>query len=150
MSDCLHCGQIPDIVARLSGLYTTLNQRLGLHESLVSLSGRLDTVLSQAECRAALAPASLKVDKTAKENRSVAVERYIEGKSDSEEAEDTDLDAEVEVERFEDEGSVEDIELGRESESEEEEESEDMDEFIDDEAEEGEAEDTDEDDDESE
>jgi hypothetical protein len=54
------------------------------------------------------------MDKAFKENKTVAVERYVEGESESE-GEGTDMDDEVKVERFEDEGSVEDIELGRES-----------------------------------
>ena len=132
-------------MARLSGLYTTLNQRLSLHESLVSLSGRLDTVLSQVESRAIVATTSLTVDKVTKENKSRSVERYVEGESDSE---GKNMDAAIEVGRLEDEGSVEDIELGRESGSEEEEDEdpESTNQFIDDEAEEDEDEYTEEDD----
>ena len=42
---------MPDLVARLSGLHATLTQRLTLQESLLSLSGRLEMVISQIEMR---------------------------------------------------------------------------------------------------
>lgn len=108
---------MPDLVARLAGLHATLTARLTLRESLLSLSGRLDMVLQQADLRATAAPAPLahggkKGKATAAADPAGAREprRYVEGESEQE-AEAMD----VELEEGSDVGSVEDIELGAES-----------------------------------
>ncbi|KAJ2933572.1 hypothetical protein H1R20_g3518, partial [Candolleomyces eurysporus] len=144
-----HLMTIPDLVARLSGLYATITARLALHESLLSLNGKLDMVLSQVELRSSAAPAPLSVKKGKAKGlngQKTQVKRYVEGESESSDAEGQDV--EVEVDSGDEEGSVEDIELGGESEEEEsdeddEESDEDEDEddasdneFLDDEAEE--------------
>ncbi|KAF9040377.1 WD40 repeat-like protein [Hymenopellis radicata] len=152
-----HLMTMPDLVARLSGLHATLTSRLALQENLLSLSGRLDMVLSQIEMRSSTVPAPLvaKKDRPAKDK---SVKKYVEGESD--EDEDVKMDVEVEVDS-DDNGSVEDVELGGDdSDEESEEEAEDSDEdedednsddsegpvqngFIDDEAEEYSDEDSD-------
>lgn len=142
-----HLMTIPDLVARLSGLHATLSARLALHESLLSLNGRLDMVLAQIEMRSSAAPAPLAPRKG--KSKAVALEknvkRYVEGESSSS---DDNGDVDVEVESGDsDDGSIEDVELGGESSDNEtsDEEDEDSDEssegrtmngFIDDEAEE--------------
>ncbi|KAJ7630480.1 hypothetical protein FB45DRAFT_978816 [Roridomyces roridus] len=152
----LHSGHLmtmPDLVARLSGLHATLSSRLALQENLLSLSGRLDMVLSQIEMRSSVAPAPLVSRKGARAEGQNTT-RYVEGESADE-----DDEMEVEVEDEDDAGSVEDVELGgdsseEESEEEEEDGEEDDEEgsdedgsvngFIDDEAEEYSEEDDDE------
>ncbi|KXN87564.1 U3 small nucleolar RNA-associated protein 5 [Leucoagaricus sp. SymC.cos] len=117
-----HLMTVPDLVARLSGLHATLTARLALQESLLSLSGRLDMVLSQIEMRSSAAPTSLapKHGKASSAAQEKPVKRYVEGESDSS---DDELNAQmdVEIEIGDDEGSVEDVELGRDSEGEEDE-----------------------------
>ncbi|KAG1907353.1 uncharacterized protein F5891DRAFT_368084 [Suillus fuscotomentosus] len=151
-----HLMTMPDLVSRLSGLHATLTSRLALQDSLLSLNGRLDMVLSQIEMRSSTSPALLAPHKNGVPTTSQGERqptRYVEGESEEE-------GMEAGVESGEDEGSVEDIELGGESEAEEtdeevsDEEEEDSDGegpalngFIDDEAEEFE---DDEEDDESE
>lgn len=150
---------MPDLVARLSGLHSTLTSRLALQENLLSLSGRLDMVLSQIEMRSSTVPAPLAVKKS-KPAKEKSVKKYVEGESDAEEEVKMDVDIEV---GSDEEGSVEDVELGgnsSEENSEEDEEDEDEDEddedeedddsdgpmangFIDDEAEEFSEEDSD-------
>ncbi|KAH9846600.1 NUC189-domain-containing protein [Lenzites betulinus] len=147
-----HLMTMPDLVARLSGLHATLTQRLTLQESLLSLSGRLDMVISQIEMRSSGPPAPLPMPKTKRgQNKQTQVRearRYIEGESGDEDED----GAAVEVESADEEGSIEDVELGGDSEGEsvedsDEEDSDDEDEddegddptlggFIDDEAEE--------------
>ncbi|KAF5377259.1 hypothetical protein D9615_006363 [Tricholomella constricta] len=142
-----HLMTIPDLVARLSGLHATLTSRLMLQESLLSLSGRLDMVISQIELRSSAAPAPLapREGKEPSKAQGAEVKRYVEGESADES--DDDEQMEVEVESADDEGSVEDVELGGDSDeedemSEDDEEEDDDDEgptlngFIDDEAEE--------------
>ncbi|KAG6866259.1 hypothetical protein C0991_006846 [Blastosporella zonata] len=142
-----HLMTIPDLVARLSGLHATLTSRLTLQESLLSLSGRLDMVISQIELRSSAAPAPLapRKDKEPSKAQATQVKRYVEGESDDESNDDEQM--EVEVESGDEEGSVEDVELGGDSDDEDEmsedEEDEDddsegptMNGFIDDEAEE--------------
>ncbi|PBK76675.1 NUC189-domain-containing protein [Armillaria solidipes] len=132
-----HLMTMPDLVARLSGLHATLTARIALQESLLSLSGRLDMVLSQIEMRSSAAPAPLVPKKKAIKDKNV--KRYVEGESEDEEEE---MDVEVEVDSGDDAGSIEDVELGGSSdESGEEEEAEDS------EDDEDEDEDEDEDDD---
>lgn len=107
---------MPDLVARLSGLHTTLASRLSLHESLLLLNGRLDMVLSQVEMRSSAAPAPVAARKRSQgANKEKAVKRYVEGESDEE----ADDQMDVEVESGDDAGSIEDVELGGESEEEE-------------------------------
>lgn len=131
-------------MARLSGLYSTLTARQSLHESLLSLSGRLDTILLQVEYRASRAPAVLNRENAVEAKQETTVRRYVEGESES------DREMDVEVEEGEDEGSVEDIELGVNSGSSEEDgDDSDIDQFIDDEAEEEEEDYTDEDEEDS-
>ncbi|KAK0233758.1 WD40-repeat-containing domain protein [Armillaria fumosa] len=116
-----HLMTMPDLVARLSGLHATLTARIALQESLLSLSGRLDMVLSQIEMRSSAAPAPLVPKKKAVKDKNV--KRYVEGESEDEEEE---MDVEVEVDSGDDAGSIEDVELGGSSdESGEEEEAED-------------------------
>ncbi|KAM5531510.1 hypothetical protein V8D89_014835 [Ganoderma adspersum] len=156
-----HLMTMPDLVARLSGLHATLTQRLTLQESLLSLSGRLDMVMSQIEMRSSGPPAPLPMPKNKsrnKANKPRESRRYVEGESEDED----EGQMEVEVESADEEGSVEDVELGgsdgESSEGSDEDEDEDDDEdeegddptfgvFIDDEAVES---DEDEDEDESE
>ncbi|KAG7450123.1 NUC189-domain-containing protein [Guyanagaster necrorhizus] len=142
-----HLMTMPDLVARLSGLHATLTARIALQESLLSLSGRLDMVLSQIEMRSSVAPAPLVPKKKLAKDKNV--KRYVEGESEDEEEE---MDVEVEVDSGDDAGSIEDVELGgssdepseeEEAEDSEDDENEDDDDdapvangFIDDEAEE--------------
>lgn len=134
---------MPDLVARLSGLHATLSSRLALQENLLSLSGRLDMVLSQIEMRSSAAPATLAPRKQASAGQGKRVTRYVEGESADE---DEQMDVEVEVDSGDEDGSVEDVELGGDSseeegseddeDEEEEDEDDEMNGFIDDEAEE--------------
>ncbi|KAK0481593.1 hypothetical protein IW261DRAFT_1592704 [Armillaria novae-zelandiae] len=115
-----HLMTMPDLVARLSGLHATLTARIALQESLLSLSGRLDMVLSQIEMRSSAAPAPLVPKmKAAKDNN---VKRYVEGESEDEEEE---MDVEIEVDSGDDAGSIEDVDLGGSSDESGEEEAED-------------------------
>ena len=112
---------MPDLVARLSGLHATLTSRLALQESLLSLSGRLDLVISQIEMRSSSAPAPLTVPQAAKGGRKKKrpqkkAAKYVEGESEEEDVEGMD----VEVESGDDAGSVEDVELGGSDEEDEE------------------------------
>lgn len=122
---------MPDLVARLSGLHATLTTRLALQDSLLSLGGRLDMVLSQIEMRSSAAPAILVPQKN-NEPRSTQKKReprkYVEGESEDEDQ----MDVEVEMASGDDEGSVEDIELG--ADSQEESDSDDADDTEDDES----------------
>ncbi|KAI0662410.1 NUC189-domain-containing protein [Cubamyces menziesii] len=109
-----HLMTMPDLVARLSGLHATLTQRLTLQESLLSLSGRLDMVISQIEMRSSGPPAPLPMPKN-KRNRNKQAKtrearRYVEGESEDDDEE----QMEVEVESADEEGSIEDVELGGE------------------------------------
>ncbi|KAJ7785780.1 WD40-repeat-containing domain protein [Mycena metata] len=138
-----HLMTMPDLVARLSGLHATLSSRLALQENLLSLSGRLDMVLSQIEMRSSAAPATLAPRKQASAGQGKRVTRYVEGESADE---DEQMDVEVEVDSGDEDGSVEDVELGGDSseeegseddeDEEEEDEDDEMNGFIDDEAEE--------------
>jgi U3 small nucleolar RNA-associated protein 5 len=123
---------MPDLVARLSGLHATLSMRLTLQDSLLSLSGRLDMVLSQIEMRSSVAPAPLVARKGAQASRTQGkqVNRYIEGESEDE---DEQMDVEVEVDSGDEAGSIEDVELGGASSDDEGSEDEDEDEDEDDE-----------------
>ncbi|KAK0208886.1 WD40-repeat-containing domain protein [Desarmillaria ectypa] len=115
----LHSGHLmtmPDLVARLSGLHATLTARIALQESLLSLSGRLDMVLSQIEMRSSAAPTPLIPKKKAVKDKNV--KRYVEGESEDEEEE---MDVEIEVDSSDDAGSIEDVELGGSSDESEEE-----------------------------
>lgn len=110
-----HLMTMPDLVSRLSGLHATLTSRLALQDSLLSLNGRLDMVLSQIEMRSSTAPTPLTPHKNGVPTKSQGERqptRYVEGESEEE-------GPEVGVESGEDEGSIEDIELGGESEAEE-------------------------------
>jgi U3 small nucleolar RNA-associated protein 5 len=93
----------------LSGLHATLTSRLALQASLLSLSGRLDMVLSQIELRSSNTPAQVMTTSKSKQAkpRNQFVMRYVEGESDQED------EIEVEVENDDDGGSVEDIEFGK-------------------------------------
>ncbi|KAL1675503.1 WD40-repeat-containing domain protein [Schizophyllum commune] len=141
-----HLMTIPDLVARLAGLHSTLTQRLALHESLLALGGRLDLVLSQIEMRSAPAPAPVapRGKKTKIVSKKAEVARYVEGESEEEDAR---MDVEVEVGDEED-GDIEEVALGGDSDededdeesaedSEEEEDGEDEDEDEDDDSDEG-------------
>ncbi|KIK70389.1 hypothetical protein GYMLUDRAFT_183967 [Collybiopsis luxurians FD-317 M1] len=146
-----HLMTMPDLVARLSGLHSTLTSRLTLQDSLLSLGGRLDMVLSQIEMRSSAAPAPIasQSGKPVSTTKTVEKTHYVEGESEDEDAQ---MDIEVEVDSGNEDGEVEDIELGGSSQEESDEEEEDNDEeeeedddddedptmngFIDDEAEE--------------
>ncbi|KAH7887881.1 hypothetical protein F5I97DRAFT_1805814 [Phlebopus sp. FC_14] len=144
-----HLMTMPDLVARLSSLHATLTSRLALQESLLSLNGKLDMVLSQIEMRSSTAPAivSSRKDISTRSNGIRQPTHYVEGESENEEEQ---INVEAPVESGDEEGSVEDIELGGDSEDdseddgngeEEDEERSDgsdpaIDDFIDDEAEE--------------
>ena len=106
---------MPDLVARLAGLHATLTTRLALHESLLSLNGKLDTVLSQIEMRSSSAPAPLasKSRTPIHPDNARRPTRYVEGESEEEEDQ---MNIEPQIESGDEEGSVEDIELGGESE----------------------------------
>lgn len=106
---------MPDLVARLAGLHATLTTRLALHESLLSLNGKLDMVLSQIEMRSSSAPASLtsKSRTLTHPDNAQRPTRYVEGES---EEEGDRMNIEPPVESGDEEGSVEDVELGGESE----------------------------------
>jgi len=143
-----HLMTMPDLVARLSGLHSTLTSRLTLQDNLLSLSGRLEMVLSQIEMRSSAAPAPIasQSGKPSSTVKTVEKTHYVEGESEEEDAQ---MDVEVEVDSGEEDGDVEDVELGGSSEEESEEGEEDEDDeeedddedptmngFIDDEAEE--------------
>ncbi|KAG6814451.1 hypothetical protein H0H92_007455 [Tricholoma furcatifolium] len=143
-----HLMTVPDLVARLSGLHATLTSRLMLQESLLSLNGRLDMVISQVELRSSVAPAPLapRKGKEPTKVQTTEVKHYVEGESEDESNDEDQM--EVEVESGDEEGSIEDVELGGDSDedeemSEEEDDDDDDDDegptmngFIDDEAEE--------------
>lgn len=143
-----HLMTMPDLVARLAGLHATLTARLVLQESLLSLSGRLDMVLSQIEMRASATPALLgsrSVKAATSAPSKGEVERYVEGESEDDDEKVVEDDADVEFDSGSEEGSVEDIELGAsdseldegtEEEDESEDDSEALNGLIDDEAEE--------------
>ncbi|KAH8834762.1 WD40-repeat-containing domain protein [Flagelloscypha sp. PMI_526] len=106
-----HLLSMPDLVARLAKLHSTLTNRLAIQESLISLSGRLDMVLTQIELRSSASSSSAAAPMT-HPKPTTKVSHYVEGESSSDEDEDEDmLDADVDIER-QSEGSVEDIELG--------------------------------------
>ncbi|KAF8843199.1 NUC189-domain-containing protein [Paxillus ammoniavirescens] len=109
-----HLMTVPDLVARLAGLHATLTSRLALQDSLLSLTGKLDMVLSQIEMRSSSAPAPLtsKKDNTTRPNSVRQPARYTEGESEDEEDQ---MNAEPPAESGDEQGSVEDIELGGES-----------------------------------
>ncbi|KAF5392540.1 hypothetical protein D9757_002154 [Collybiopsis confluens] len=112
-----HLMTLPDLVARLSGLHSTLTSRLTLQDSLLLLSGRLDMVLSQIEMRSSVAPAPITSHpgKPASKVKPVEKTHYVEGESEDE---DEQMDVEVEVDSGNDDGEVEDIELGGSSQEE--------------------------------
>ena len=115
--------QMPDLVARLSGLHATLTMRLTLHESLLALSGRLDMVISQIEMRSSGGPTALPVPRRAGKHRRRRNRKYVEGESEEEEEEEQQQEEqmEVEIESGDDGGSVEDVELGGSDEDEDDE-----------------------------
>ncbi|KAJ3910430.1 WD40-repeat-containing domain protein [Lentinula edodes] len=130
-----HLMTMPDLVARLSGLHSILTSRLTLQDSLLSLSGRLDMVLSQIEMRSSTAPApiALRSAKSSSVARTVEKTHYVEGESEDE---DPRMDVEVEVDSGNEDADIEDIELGGSSQEESEEEEEEDDDDDDEEEEE--------------
>jgi U3 small nucleolar RNA-associated protein 5 len=153
-----HTLQMPDLVTRLSGLHAVLTSRLALHDSLMSLNGKLEMVLAQIEMRStsdAVSVHSLKAKPSQADKK--APFRYVEGESDEEDA-DVDMAIDVELSGEDNEGSIEDIEVGHsdsdlgqeDDEDEDEDEDAEVNGFIDDEAEEWSDEDEDQEDDESE
>ncbi|KAH8120527.1 WD40-repeat-containing domain protein [Phellopilus nigrolimitatus] len=117
-----HLMTMPDLVARLSHLHSTLTTRLTLQERLLTLSGRLDLVLAQVELRSSNAPAPLPARKKKNRKRGKAKKeplKYVEGESSDDEEQ-----MQVEVEGGKDDGSeddggsVEDVELGGDSDEE--------------------------------
>ena len=120
-------NQIPDLVTRLSGLHATLTARLNLHDSLLSLSGRLEMVLSQIELRSSATPATLTPADQREASKTSTVTRYVEGESDSSNEEDatvvveTDHDGVDAIEEVElDGGSEDDEDISTETEDDEE------------------------------
>ena len=119
---------MPDLVARLSGLHSTLTSRLTLQERLLSLSGRLELVLSQVELRSGVAPTPLPSrSKNAKKlGKEKEISKYVEGdSSDEEQVEEEQMEVEIEEGDEDDDDSIEDIELGGGSDEDEEDEDED-------------------------
>ena len=102
-------------MAKLSGLHATLTTRLTLQQSLLSLSGRLELVLSQMQIRSSVAPTPL-VSKNEKPLKSKGlVTKYVEGESAESEGEG--IDEQMDIEGIDDDdGSIEDVELGASSE----------------------------------
>ncbi|KAG8218795.1 hypothetical protein J3R82DRAFT_4470 [Butyriboletus roseoflavus] len=123
-----HLMTMPDLVAKLAGLHATLTTRLALHESLLSLNGKLDMVLSQVEMRSSSAPASLasKSRTLIHPDNTRRPTRYVEGES---EEEGDRMNIEPPIESGDEEGSVEDVELGGKSEDEDDDEDEEVGEF---------------------
>ncbi|KAG8711082.1 Small subunit (SSU) processome component [Ceratobasidium sp. 394] len=120
---------IPDLVARLSSLHSTLAARLALQDRLLALNGRLDLVLSQIEMQSAPRTAVDEDVKVKKRKVRRKAARYVEGESESEENMSVDEDGG----ESDDEGSVEDIgfgggETGEEDSDEDDDEGEDEDE----------------------
>ncbi|KAI6035245.1 hypothetical protein F5J12DRAFT_17759 [Pisolithus orientalis] len=113
-----HLIAMPDLVARLAGLHATLTSRLALQNSLLSLNGKLDMVLSQIEMRSSSAPAPLKLKKdgNSRPDSERQPTRYVEGDSENEDVDAEEMVAEPLVESDGEEGSIEDIELGGEEE----------------------------------
>lgn len=111
---------MPNLIARLSGLHATLTRRLALQESLLSLNGRLDMVLTQIEMRSSAAPTPLGMQREKKvtKQRARKARQYVEGES---EEEDVQMDTGVDVDSSDEGGSIEDVELGGGSDEEEEE-----------------------------
>lgn len=154
-----HLMTIPDVVARLAGLWGEMERRTRGYEGLVGLKGRLEVVVEGVEARGNAQPRMISgkgKGRGGKDAKQVEVKRYVEGRDDSSSSsdeEDAHMDVEVEVGgESDEEGSVEDVELGGDSDSEssaslsgdddddEGEDSEDgeLNEFVDDEAEEDE------------
>lgn len=146
---------MPDLVTRLASLHSTITARLALRDPLLSLSGRVDLILSQMELRSSGATSIVKPEKRKDSRKGKEPYRYVEGESTSEAESDVSSAELMDIEKGgEDEGSVEDVELGggsddlaesqdgSEEEDEEDEEDEDEDDgprlkgFIDDEADE--------------
>ncbi|KZS93251.1 NUC189-domain-containing protein [Sistotremastrum niveocremeum HHB9708] len=114
-----HLMTMPDLVARLASLHSTLTTRLTLQDRLLSLSGRLDLVLSQIELRSSTLAAPLTTVRKPKQPKASSepkVSKYVEEESSSED--DDEARMQVEVEKGDDEGSVEDVELGAASDEE--------------------------------
>ncbi|KAF9222080.1 NUC189-domain-containing protein [Gyrodon lividus] len=131
-----HLMTMPDLVARLAGLHATLTSRLALQDSLLSLTGKLDMVLSQIEMRSSSAPAPLTSNKDSitRANGVRKPTQYMEGESEGEEDQ---MNVEPPIESGDEEGSVEDIELGGESEGDDEGEEDDDDDVEEDDDDEG-------------
>ena len=102
-------------MAKLSGLHATLTTRLTLQQNLLSLSGRLELVLSQMQIRSSVAPTPL-VSKNEKSLKSKGkLTKYVEG--ESEQSESDGRDEQMDIEEIDDDnGSIEDVELGASSE----------------------------------
>ncbi|KAM6498352.1 WD40-repeat-containing domain protein [Amanita muscaria] len=109
-----HLMTVPDLLARLSGLHSALSARLSLQESLLSLSGRLELVLSQMQMRSSAAPAPLTKSVRVSKAGHTEVTTYVEGESGDSENEGEKMD--VEEGNISDNGSIEDVELGANSE----------------------------------
>ncbi|KAF7437237.1 Small subunit (SSU) processome component [Pleurotus ostreatus] len=118
-----HLMTMPNLIARLSGLHATLTRRLALQESLLSLNGRLDMVLTQIEMRSSVAPTPLSIprEKKATKQRARKARQYVEGESEEEGVQ---MDVEVDADSGDEGGSIEDVELGGGSDEEDEETSE--------------------------
>lgn len=105
---------------------------MALREPLLSLSGRLELVLSQIELRSSagptvIAPESMKAGQ--KDDKRTSL-KYVEGESDSQDEEDEGGD-EMEIENDDGTGSIEDVELGADSASDQEDDSASEDEYMD-------------------
>ncbi|TIA75905.1 hypothetical protein E3P91_00210 [Wallemia ichthyophaga] len=92
---------VPQITQKLLGLHSALSQRINSHEQLMSLSGRLDVVLSQIALQRSIQQERRSAEQgNQKSNNAVT---YVEGDSDEEDN----------IEYDNDDGQgIEDVELG--------------------------------------
>ncbi|TIA88524.1 hypothetical protein E3P99_02555 [Wallemia hederae] len=92
---------VPQITQKLLGLHSALSQRINSHEQLMSLSGRLDVVLSQIALQRSIQE-ERRAAEQGKDKSNNAV-TYVEGDSDEEDN--------IEYDNDDGEG-IEDVELG--------------------------------------
>ena len=101
---------VPEISQRLLSLHSALSLRIDSHQPLLSLSGRLDLILSQIDLQKSIEEKRSKLD----ENQNSNTVTYIEGESDDEDIIEYDND---------DQNGIEDVELGNGEDEEESDES---------------------------
>lgn len=111
---------VPQITQKLLGLHSALSQRINSHEQLMSLSGRLDVVLSQIALQRSIQEERRSAEQGKQKSNNAVT--YVEGDSDE--------DDNIEYDNDDGEG-IEDVELGNgENDSEEDSEEEDDDEGL--------------------